>query len=268
MEKRFLIGFLTFSILILFILLGILVYRDYINKYDKLNSQVNKEAYIEKEIVQSDVKEAEREEIVENVVYYENSQDIQEENVYTQELCNNLKEEPIQETEAINYDNLIINSANYNRNFVNALIKQLSYIPSEILADFDNQGWKICIVSEDEMYEKLGKHEAQIAGDFTKGYTKIEPKIIYITYHSMTLRDNTIIHEIGHYYDITNGWISSTEEYINIFEKEKDSLNCKNTDISMSRELFAETFEYVILEEEEYKDLETYKYVENIIYHD
>lgn len=255
-KKRRLYNFLIFSMCILIFLVILLICKEE-DLYKKSKTVSKTKNTIENNLVQSDIKE---------------EQKIKKE---TKEIYHTQHEEPVEveeDTFSINYDNLIINSEDYASNFVNAVIKQLSYIPSEILIDFENQGWKICIVNEKEIYDKLSKREAQMhskdEGNVIKGYTKINDKIIYLTYHSMTIRDNTTIHEIGHYYDITNGWPSYTEEYSNIFEKEKDSLNSTTTDISTNKELFAETFEYVILEEKGYENLQTYQYVKTLIYHE
>lgn len=255
-KKRRLYNFLIFSMCILIFLVILLICKEE-GLYKKSETVSKTKNGIENNLVQGDIKE---------------EQKIKRE---TREIYHVQNEEPIQEVEeetsSISYDNLIVNSEDYNSNFVNAVIKQLSYIPTEILIDFENKGWKICIASEEEICSKLGEREARLyskdEGQFLKGYTKINDKTIYLTYNSITLRDNTIIHEIGHYYDIENAWASCTEEYRNIYEKEKSSLNSTTTQISSNRELFAETFEYVILEETGYENLETYQYVKDIIYH-
>lgn len=264
-KKDFLFNFLMFSMLILIILIVTLIFKEYENKYGNIKTQLNKETNIENNIVQSDVEKVKRDEVNTekeyNMLRKEPTQEIQENKEVQKDI----------ETQQVNYEELIVNSADYNSNYVNAIIKQLSYMPPKMLSDFKDKGWKICIVSENEMYSVIGKRQLQMysidKSQFIKGYTKIEDKTIYLTYHSITLRDNTIIHEIGHYYDIENAWLSCTEEYRNIYEKEKSSLNSTTTQINSNRELFAETFEYVILEETQYEDLETYQYVENIIYH-
>lgn len=258
-KKDFLFNFLMFSMLILIILIVLLIFKEYKNKYEIPKSQYNKKASIESSLVRSDSKNAKKQEPHNEL----SSQTIQKKEEMAEEI--------IDEIAQVSPKELIVNCSDYDKNFVNAVIKQLSYIPNEILSDFENQGWEICIASEEEICSKLGERGAKLyskdEGQFLKGYTNINDKTIYLTYHSITLRDNTIIHEIGHYYDIKNAWPSCTEEYRNIYEKEKESLNSTTTQMSSNKELFAETFEYVILEETGYENLETYQYVKNIIYH-
>lgn len=262
-EKRLLIGFLTFSMLILFILLGIFYYREYISKPNNLNEPINKEEYIEDKIVQSEVEKAEREEIVEDVVYYQIIQDV-----------NYLKD--AQETEEvqksgtlqISFDELIINSAMADKDFVNKVIEHLQLIPNEILDTFYKDGWKICITREN-LYNKLVLTESQKKEEqciFISGLTKIEEKIIYIAYDDRVINNYTTIHEMGHYTDIMYKWPSCTERYKDIYIKEEQKLNSEII-INSNKELFAETFNYVILQKTEYESLETYQYVKDIIYH-
>lgn len=260
-KKDFLFNFLMFSMLILIILIVMLIFKEYENKYEISKSQYNKKYNVESSLVQSDSKNVKKQEVQRKL----NNQATQK-----KEEREKVVKQTTDEITQVNPKELIVNSAEYDKNFVNAVIMQLNYIPSDILNDFNNQGWKIYIGSEEEIYSKLGKHESMLSskdeGQFLKGYTEIKDKTIYITYHSMALRDNTIIHEIGHYYDIKNAWASCTEEYRSIYEKEKNSLN-RNTQINSNLELFAETFECIILEEEGYEELETYQYVKDIIYH-
>ncbi|MCI8361756.1 MAG: hypothetical protein HFJ41_01120 [Clostridia bacterium] len=260
-KKDFLFNFLMFSMLILIILIVMLIFKEYGNKYEISKSQYNKRASIESSLVRNDsnnTKEQERHNELSNQTIQKEEQE-EVERQMTEEIAELSPKE------------LIVNYADYDKNFVNAVIRQLSYIPSKILNDFDNKGWKICIVSEEEIYNIVGQHQLQMysvdKNQFIKGYTKIKDKTIYLVYNSMTIKDNTIIHEVGHQFDIVNGWPSCTLEYGNIYDKEKNSLNSKTTCISSNQELFAETFEYVILEEEVYEELETYQYVKDIIYH-
>ena len=261
-EKRLLIGVLTFSISVLFILLGIFWYRDYISKPEKSNEPVNKEEYVENKIVQSEVEKAEREEIVEDVVYYEVLQNVKhvEDTQETKELQN-------VEVLQISYDELIVNSAIADRNFVNMVIAHLQLIPNEIISTFYMEGWKICITKED-LYNKLVLTESEKKEErrvYIAGLTVIEEKTIYIAYSDRAINNYTIIHEIGHYTDIMYKWPSCTEKYENIYLKEGQSINSE-TRINNNKELFAETFKYVILQRTEYEHLETYQYVEDIIY--
>ncbi len=256
-KKDFLFNFLMFSMLILIILIVALIFKE----YEISKTQYNKRTNVENSLVLNESKNTNEQE-----VYNELSSKTIQKKEERKETREQIEEEFVE----VNSKELIVNSADYDKNFVNALVMQLSYIPCEILGDFKDKGWKIYIGSEEEVYSKLGKNEARLyskdEGQFLKGYTSIKDKTIYLTYHSITLRENTIIHEIGHYYDIENAWTSCTEEYRNIYEKEKSSLN-RNTQISSNLELFAETFECVILEETGDENLETYQYVKDIIYH-
>lgn len=260
-KKDFLFSFLMFSILILIILIVMLIFKEYKNKYEISKSQYNKKASIESSLVRSDSKKVKEQ---------EPHNELSNKTIQKEKERGEVEEQVIEDIATVIPKDLIVNSADYNQNFVNAVIMQLNYIPTEILDDFKDKGWKICIASEEEIYSKLGKNEVSLyskdEGQFLKGYTDIKDKTIYITYHSMTLRDNTIIHEIGHYYDTENAWPSCTEEYRNIYENEKGSIN-STTQMSSNLELFAETFECVILEKLEYESLETYQYVKDIIYH-
>lgn len=261
-ERKLLNSFLIFSISILLILLGVFYYREYIRKPKKINEPVNKVEYVENKIVQNEVEKAEREKVVENVIYYEVLQDVKD--VKNTEQTNEL---PKAEMLQINYNDLIINSAMADQNFVNAVISHLQLNPNKILNTFYMEGWKVCITKED-LYNKLVLTENEKKEErcvFIAGLTIIEEKTIYIAYDDRAIKNYTTIHEIGHYTDIIYKWPSCTDKYKNIYVNEAQSLNSQ-TRINNNKELFAETYKYVILQRTEYDYLETYQYVEDIIY--
>ncbi len=98
-------------------------------------------------------------------------------------------------------------SGNMTVEFVNDTLQAINIIPSVLLSDFFNDGWQFIICNSKEAYY---------------GLCDTKNKVIYIYYQqhddTLTIAD-TVLHEFGHYYDCSNGWISSSDEIMKIYNE-------------------------------------------------
>jgi hypothetical protein len=91
---------------------------------------------------------------------------------------------------------------------------ELSLIPFEHLQFLKLRGWKIELTSKNLAEEY--NYPSQICG-----MTDYNKRIIYISSNSATIRRSTI-HEVGHAIAYELGWAEEKEEFLKIYEEEKD----------------------------------------------
>lgn len=91
---------------------------------------------------------------------------------------------------------------------------ELSLIPFEHLQFLKLRGWKIELTSKNLAEEY--NYPSQICG-----MTDYNKRIIYISSNSATIRRSTI-HEVGHAIAYELGWAEEKEEFLEIYEEEKD----------------------------------------------
>lgn len=144
------------------------------------------------------------------------------------------------------------------------LVEVLEDIPDKILQDFNEDGFEI-ILTDVNISEKYytGDITETIAGLFVES-----DKTIYISRKSNFIKYSTV-HEIGHYFDFKNNWISESQEFQDIYEIEKEKLKTFSYDEhykSNSKEYFATAFKEYLKNPkrlETYTPL-TYKYIKNL----
>lgn len=117
-------------------------------------------------------------------------------------------------------------------------------VPQWLKNKFANSGWRI-IVSETPLNKRFG-YSGSIAG-----LTSYGNLTIYLD-NRETIMDRTIIHELGHFVDYENGFVSYSDEFEAIFAEEKyayrDPIGVGDGHhISNSTEYFASVFRDIIV---------------------
>lgn len=115
-------------------------------------------------------------------------------------------------------------------------------VPQSIRTKLETAGWIICC-SDEDFGAKYGYNYSILA------LTVYNEKYIYIK--NSKSAEQAIIHEVGHAIDSYFGFVSSSEEFLNIFNQEKD-IFCSvyythSNNTSTPIEYFAESFEVAIL---------------------
>lgn len=137
--------------------------------------------------------------------------------------------------------------------------------PKEIRDKFQQEGWKIVLTDKN-----LSDH--YYTGDvegWLSGLTDYAKKTIYIYGNFYDIR-NALLHEMGHYYDHMLGGASYTEDFKEIYEKEKNQLKPylepDSYIKSNAQEYFAESFSDYILNNEYIKQnvVETYVFLRDL----
>lgn len=147
---------------------------------------------------------------------------------------------------------------------VTKLIKTLGIIPDEILQDFNNDGFEI-ILTDVDISKKY--YKGDVAGTISGLFVESDKKI-YISRKSNFIEYATV-HEIGHYFDFKNNWISVSKEFINIYNAEKEDLKTFSYDEhykSNSKEFFATSFKEYLKNPKRLKKYTplTYQYMNNL----
>ena len=135
-------------------------------------------------------------------------------------------------------------------------------VPQYILDDFISKGWKINIINEDINYNGLN----------ASGITTYADKTIDIKNNEGLIK-RSIVHEIGHFFDCSLGFISESDEFLNdIYPSEKDNFKYTYTtkskhEISDVYEYFASTFDEYITNPDNLEQCcpRTYEFLKNIV---
>ena len=119
-----------------------------------------------------------------------------------------------------------------------------NHVPNWLENKFNNSGWKI-IVSATPLNRRFG-YSGSIAG-----ITSYNNQTIYLD-NREAIMDRTIVHELGHFIDWQNGFVSCSEEFEAIFAEErlayKDVISAGDGHhISSSTEYFASVFRDIIV---------------------
>ena len=121
--------------------------------------------------------------------------------------------------------------------FANETIRAINLIPRELLRGFFNDRWKFVICNTDKNYW---------------GLTDTNSKLIFIYYKQYDDKHtvvDTVLHEIGHYYDYTNNFISESNEFTRVYDSRvyKDFKRNDNYCYTNKQELYATIFRDSIL---------------------
>lgn len=120
----------------------------------------------------------------------------------------------------------------------NQLNLELEKLPEKLLKTFEEEGWKICITDCDinkVFYD--GKYELVL------GTTNYAKKQIYIADNERAIQEATM-HEIGHWLDYRNGFLTNTDAFGEIWDAEASAFirAYQATCVRDRKELFAEGF--------------------------
>lgn len=150
----------------------------------------------------------------------------------------------------------------------NDLIRGLNKLPDKLIDRFNLEGWTICLTTtkiEGNYYH--GSVKGSIAG-----LTVYADKIIYISVQA-SYPTTTVIayHELGHFTDWYNDYASKTEEFIAIYNEEKDNLtkiNGSKRQLNHAKSDPQEYYAACFSEIRQGKDLKkecphTYEFIEN-----
>jgi hypothetical protein len=160
----------------------------------------------------------------------------------------------------ISYNEFIKIEIEANKDYINELYTQLEKLPTHLLNDYIEGGNQIHIVNTPivEFTTQLPNHK-DISGMFNEydGYLTIWLKNDRFAIEIAT------IHEFGHYIDYIENDLSTSDDFMRIYEAEKDSfgdnvMNPLHTTIkehisSNTTEFFAEAFAYYIIHPEKMK---------------
>lgn len=158
---------------------------------------------------------------------------------------------------------------NINDNLEQEFIKNINDLPDEIINKFNEEGWTICFTG----YTIAGRYYNGSVKGSIAGLTDYNNHIIYISSKdSYPSFKHILYHEIGHFVDKYNDTTSDTEEFIGIYEKEKDNISIKgksqrqiNHAKSSPEEYYAEAFSKMLLNEDMSDLKETEKIINNDI---
>lgn len=114
--------------------------------------------------------------------------------------------------------------------------------PQYVIRDLEKNGWKYEI-------------DKNMSNPF--GYTDIKNKIIKAKNYRI------LLHELGHYIDIKCGNVSQTDEFLKIYNLEKEKSEFDEYYKFTPREYFAETYENML--ENNLKSGESVEYIKQVI---
>ena len=149
----------------------------------------------------------------------------------------------------------------YYQDLVN---KQLAKLPNWVLDRFVDAGWNIYVTDKDiDDYFCDGIYGSCL------GLTIYDSKVIYIEARENAINSATI-HEIGHFIDCYNNFLSSTPAYLEIFSLEEASLRSAfNLNIYWdNKEFFAESLYFYYTQNTVLKNAAPtiYTYIESILF--
>lgn len=114
-------------------------------------------------------------------------------------------------------------------------------IPSAITDSFVNDGWTLCITSENMAVTKLSG-SIQYQNAIVCGLTDSSAKTIYILADSDGV--GAVYHEFGHYIDWKTGYTSKGSSFAAIYSAEASGLTSYGT--TSATEFFAEVYSYIM----------------------
>lgn len=188
----------------------------------------------------------------------ENEMSIPEENVSKTETPSEedvevVEEEPLKTTSAESailtnslYVDIIKADDDIEWDTIKVAEKCLDYIPKSVIDSMIGNGWKIRLTNS-----------LPTVADVTVEYAGItisEDKTIYIKGNPVSVQ-NGLIHEVGHFVDAINGFLTLDDEFKLLYDEEKRSFKYTNStddgyEISNSTEYFACVFDEICINKE------------------
>ena len=139
-------------------------------------------------------------------------------------------------------------------------------IPWEVRASLEEDGWRI-ILTDKDLQDNY--YDGDVKGRLA-GLTVFSEKTIYVYASKRDIR-RSLIHEVGHYVDYKNGFVSKSDKFKSVFNKEKSSLKelwkIDDHNTSNSTEFFAEVFNKFVVYNEDCKEEvpKSYKCIKNAL---
>ncbi len=160
---------------------------------------------------------------------------------------------------------IISKEGNVQDKYVSLAQSYFSKIPQNVINYLETNGVQI-LITDTNLAERF------FTGQYSSvmGCTVYGDKTIYIEDRNSAIK-SSIIHETGHMIDCLYGWASSSAEFIDCYNSEKDSFvevgKQDNNSTSSTSEFFAEVWNQSILYPESCKESapRSYEYVMNIM---
>ena len=169
-------------------------------------------------------------------------------------------------TPAVSYVGKIDTEGNVDDKFKALLNEKMKLIPSNLLNSFYSKGYRIVLSSS----HSVGNHCMPPMSGSVAGVYNSNDKALYISARESAINSATI-HEFGHFIDINLlGYVSSSDEFKQIYNEEKDKFQVESFDgwyKTSSTEYFAEVFSESILNPTRCKNSapKSYAFVQNKI---
>lgn len=159
------------------------------------------------------------------------------------------------------YDNVVIwLEDGASDKWADQVIEYLNILPEKMIQDLNDNGWMVIITprSLEDVYESGVTN--------TVGLTVYYRARIYLQNNSFSI-DYCTIHEVGHALDFIHNFISYSDEWTKIYEKEAKKSGFAQYFINSSSEYFAETFQSCFLSPETVKEKAplSYEFIMNFI---
>ena len=163
------------------------------------------------------------------------------------------------------YSNIIQKDGNVNDKWINSANGYWNKIPYNVRKRLINDGWQLYVTDKNIAQSFFFGQYSSVAG-----VTVYYKNLIYFEDRQSAI-NISIAHEVGHAIDQTLGFVSNTEEFINIYNQEKDNFIEVDGDGSQAKgsvsEYFAESIQQYIYHNDSLKknSPQTYEFIKNAI---
>lgn len=144
-----------------------------------------------------------------------------------EEKLPNIPEEQAEAAEDPNYkitDISVLMEVDMDKKLLTEVKDAVSYYPQDILTAFNDEGWKVMIVSTIDFTDSRYEGESDIEPNLTVGLTNYKTKIIQVKDMGLTGAVRLkLLHEMAHYADSYYDYPSYTDDCKTLYDKYKDS---------------------------------------------
>ena len=144
-----------------------------------------------------------------------------------EEKLPNIPEEQAEAAEDPNYritDISVLMEVDMDKKLLTEVKDAVSYYPQDILTAFNDEGWKVMIVSTIDFTDSRYEGESDIEPNLTVGLTNYKTKIIQVKDMGLTGAVRLkLLHEMAHYADSYYDYPSYTDDFMALYDKYKDS---------------------------------------------
>ncbi len=162
---------------------------------------------------------------------------------------------------------VVINDCGASDKFVETVNDNFKLVPERVRRILVEWNWKFKISSIDTVKEITGSKGLVL------GCTEINNRVVHVS-NRPGESDRTILHEVGHAWDICHSYISNSVQFEEIFNAEREAFcRCYRThknNTNVQVELFAEMFQVYILNPDLLKENcpMAYEYLDMVINED